>query len=75
MNQTYGDGTIVTGELVKDYVCIANNTAFCAVNYQWINVKSYTLGSNINGVLGLCLDPQGLDDRPAAKNYVKTLFE
>lgn len=66
--ETTYDGVAITGEAVKDTICLSSVQASCTSDYIWLNVQNDGLGSSISGVVGLTLDPT------ESYGYVPTLY-
>jgi hypothetical protein len=77
MDQTYGDGTFIEGIQVLDWVCMSTDADTCVTDYTWMNIQSYGLGDDLNGILGLALNPTAWDywtDGPFADSYIDEMF-
>lgn len=48
----------------------------CVTDYQWMNVQTYGLGDDLNGILGLALNPDAWSywvDDPVCESYIEEM--
>jgi hypothetical protein len=74
MSQSYGDGTSITGVQASDDACILSSS-LCLSGFNWMNIQTDGLGSDLNGILGLSHNPSAFSDLHPADDMITALAE
>jgi hypothetical protein len=58
-------GTVIPGINVTEWICLNSNNKNgvsdgCAVDFNFLNVQTTVLGTEISGIFGLCANSAGL---------------